>query len=335
MGGIELFILLLIVLFSFLLTYFLVKKWIKIGKELKFVGKDMNKYEKPEVVEAGGFYVILSIIISLLLYISIKMYILGTVHNLLQIFTIITILSLSTIIGALDDFLGWKKGITHWKKVLITSILSLPLIVTASGYTTIHIPFLGAVDLGLLYIFLLIPIGIVGASNAFNMIAGYNGLETLMGMILFSFLGLKAFQVGLLYISTICIIVVSSLTAFLIFNKYPAKVFPGNTFTYGIGALYGSLVIIGNMEKFGVISYTLYFLELLLFLRGLKNGIYKENFGIPDESNNLFEPYDKIYSITHFAIRLNRKLFKKATENRVVITICILQLIISTIAFLI
>ncbi|MEM0379459.1 MAG: glycosyl transferase family 4 [Nanopusillaceae archaeon] len=335
MGGIELFILLLIALFSFLLTYFLVKKWIKIGKELKFVGKDMNKYEKLEVVEAGGFYVIFSIIISLLLYISIKTYILGTIHNLLQIFVIITVLSLSTIIGILDDFLGWKKGIVHWKKVLITGILSLPLIITASGNTIINFPFLGTVNLGLLYIFLLIPIGIVGASNAFNMIAGYNGLETSMGIILFSFLGLKALQVGLLYISTICIIIVSSLISFLIFNKYPAKVFPGNTFTYGIGALYGSLVIIGNMEKFGVISYTLYFLELLLFLRGLKNGIYKENFGIPDKNNNLSEPYDKIYSITHFAIRLNRKLFKKATENRVVVTICILQLIISTIAFLI
>ncbi|MDP2841599.1 MAG: hypothetical protein Q8O17_04910 [Candidatus Methanoperedens sp.] len=38
-------------------------------------------------------------------------------------------------------------------------------------------PFLGTLDIGLLYPLLIIPIGMIGASNAFNMLAGYNGLE--------------------------------------------------------------------------------------------------------------------------------------------------------------
>jgi len=324
-----------ILLFSFLLTYFLVKKWITLGKKLGFVGKDMNKYEKPEVTEMGGFFVLLSISISILLYVALKVYLLKTTFNLLQIFVIETIVSLALIIGVLDDILGWKKGIKHWKKALLTSVLALPLMVTSSGVSVINIPFIGPVDVGILYPLLLVPIGIIGASNAFNMIAGYNGLEASMASILFTSLAIKSYLLGIYYISFVSLIVIFSILAFLIFNKYPAKVFPGNSFTYGIGALYGSLIILGNMEKFGIINYTLYFLELFLFIRGLKDGVYKENFGIPDKNNCLKEPYEKIYSITHFAIRLNRKVFGCATEKRVVLTILILQAIISSISFLI
>jgi len=35
----------------------------------------------------------------------------------------------------------------------------------------------GAVDWGIFYPLAIIPIGIVGAANAYNMLAGYNGLE--------------------------------------------------------------------------------------------------------------------------------------------------------------
>jgi len=321
-------------LFSFLLTYFLVKKWITLGKELGFVGKDLNKYEKPEVTEIGGFFALLSISISILLYVALKVYLIKTTFNLIQIFVIETVISLSLIIGTLDDVLGWKKGIKHWKRVLLTSTLALPLMVTSSGVSVINIPFVGPVNTGILYPLVIVPIGIIGASNAFNMIAGYNGLEASMGLILFLFLAIKSYLIGQYYISFISLIVISSILAFLIFNRYPAKAFPGNSFTYGIGALYGSLIILGNMEKFGLISYTLYFIELLLFIRGLKDRIYKENFGIPDEHNCLKEPYKKVYSITHLAIKINRKLFGCATEKGVVLTIVVLQAIVSLISFL-
>ncbi|RDD52559.1 glycosyl transferase family 4, partial [Nanoarchaeota archaeon NZ13-N] len=209
-----------------------------------------------------------------------------------------------------------------------------PLMVTSSGVSVINIPFIGPIDVGMLYPLVLVPIGIIGASNAFNMIAGYNGLEASMGLILFTSLAIKSYLSGLYYISYTSLITVSSILAFFIFNKYPARVFPGNSFTYGIGALYGSLIILGNMEKFGVITYTLYFIELILFLRGLKDGIYKENFGIPDEKNCLKEPYEKIYSMTHLAIKINKKIFGCATERKVVITLSLLQALICIVSLL-
>ncbi len=56
--------------------------------------------------------------------------------------------------------------------------------------------FLGTLDTGLLYPLLIIPIGMIGASNAFNMLAGYNGLEAGMGIVILSTLGLIAYNTG-------------------------------------------------------------------------------------------------------------------------------------------
>ncbi|RDD52375.1 glycosyl transferase family 4, partial [Nanoarchaeota archaeon NZ13-N] len=99
---IEYFLSIFILLFSFLLTYSLVKRWIVLGKELGLVGRDLNKYEKPEVTEIGGFFVLLSVCISILLYVALKVYLIKTTFNLLQIFVIETVVSLSLIIGILD-----------------------------------------------------------------------------------------------------------------------------------------------------------------------------------------------------------------------------------------
>ncbi|MGC9079279.1 MAG: glycosyl transferase family 4 [Nanopusillaceae archaeon] len=319
---------------SFFISYLLIKKWIPIAKEKGYVGKDMNKYDKPEVAEIGGLYSIIGIIFGLLIYIGLKVYIFNTTENLVHVFAITTLLSLVTILGLFDDILGWKKGLKPWQKPIMTLILSLPLVIISVGVSTINFPFIGKVDLGILFPLLLIPIIITGTSNAFNMIAGYNGLEALMGISLIGALGIKFYQLGYYYLAEISLITVSSILAFLIFNKYPAKVFPGNAFTYGIGSLFGTLVILGDIEQFGLILFILYFLELFLFIRGLLNGVYKENFGIPNENNELDEPYDKIYSVTHLAIKINKKLFKKATEKSVVYTIVFLQIIITIIAFI-
>jgi UDP-N-acetylglucosamine--dolichyl-phosphate N-acetylglucosaminephosphotransferase len=206
--------------------------------------------------------------------------------------------------------------------------------IISAGNSYINLPFIGEVNLGILYPLLIVPIVIMGTSNAFNMIAGYNGLEGSMGILLIGAVGLKSYLIGNYYLAEISLITIFSIIAFLIFNWYPSKVFPGNAFTYGIGSLFGAIVILGNFEKFGLILFTLYFLELILFIRGLLNHVYKENFGIPDENNNLKEPYNKIYSITHLAIRINRKLFGKATEKMVVYTIILLQIVITITAFL-
>jgi UDP-N-acetylglucosamine--dolichyl-phosphate N-acetylglucosaminephosphotransferase len=323
----EILIAILPLILSFFISYYLIKKWIPVAHREGYVGKDMNKYNKPEVAEIGGLYAIIGTMFGILLYIGLKVYILGTTQNLVEVFSILTLLSLTTILGLFDDILGWKKGIKPLQKMILSFILALPLMIISAGNSYINLPFIGEVNLGILYPLLIVPIVIMGTSNAFNMIAGYNGLEGSMGILLIGAVGLKSYLTGNYYLAEISLITIFSILAFLIFNWYPSKVFPGNAFTYGIGSLFGTIVILGNFEKFGLILFTLYFLELI-------NHVYKENFGIPDENNNLKEPYNKIYSITHLAIKINRTLFGKATEKMVVYTIVLLQIVITIAAFL-
>ena len=61
-----------------------------------------------------------------------------------------------------------------------------------AGQTIMHVPFIGAVDFGLIYPLLIIPIGVIGATNGLNLLAGHNGLEAGLVAIIFSVLGLIA-----------------------------------------------------------------------------------------------------------------------------------------------
>lgn len=328
-------VILIPLIISLISSFTLLSYWIKIAKERNFVGKDMNKLEEIYVPEAGGICVSFSILLGILLYLFLKRYILLSDTNIDRILTILVILLLASFLGFIDDILGWKKGLKPWQKVIFTFPISIPLVVMKFGYSKITIPFIGTIDFGILYPLLLIPIGIIGAANAFNMLAGYNGLEASLAIILFLNLFLKFLFLNELWLAYLSLIVIFSIIAFLKYNWYPAKVFPGDAFTYSIGSLFATFVILGNIEKFGLLLFILYFLEFLLFLRGIKKGIYKENFGIPLKDGSLKEPYKEIYSVTHLAIRILRKLKGKAYEKEVTFLIILIQLVISIVAWLI
>ena len=329
MASMTLFLLILIpCIFAFLITFLMLKRWIIIAHSIGYVGVDMNKYEKPKVAEPGGPFVVLGIVTGIFLYLFIEQYFLKNIHNLIEILAVLVVVLLAGYLGVFDDLLGWKKGLKPWQKPLFTLPFAVPIVVLKLGETKMALPFIGTIDFGILYPLLLVPIGIMGTANGFNMIAGYNGLEAVMAILLFSGIAIKSFLIGKYYITIISLITISSILAFLYFNKYPARIFPGDSFTHPIGALYGSLIIIGNMEKFGIILFSLYFLEALLFLRGLKEGIYKENFGIPDENNCLKPPYKKIYSLTHLPLFLLRKIKKCVKETDVILFLAMMQLLV-------
>ncbi|MEM4824950.1 MAG: glycosyl transferase family 4, partial [Desulfurococcaceae archaeon] len=130
------------------------------------------------------------------------------------------------------------------------------------------------------------------------------------------------------------VIALSTLLVFYNYNKYPARVFPGNSLTYGYGAFYASVVIYGNFEKFGLMMFALYFIEFSLFVRGLVNRVYKENFGKVADNGDLMPPYDKVYSLTHLAIKMNILIKGNCREIDVVKVIAILQVMTGLMAVL-
>ncbi|MCC6041168.1 MAG: glycosyl transferase family 4 [Desulfurococcaceae archaeon] len=314
------------ILVSATIAKYTLKWWLRVGMELGFKGRDMNKPGEYYAVEGGGLWVILSSVFGLLCYVALDTYIDG-VKGPIPLLSIITTLLLAGLIGYIDDSLGWKKGISPIARVLFTIPISLPLVAVKAGKTRVELPLVGVVDLGLLYSVLVVPVGIVGASNAFNMIAGYNGLEALQGLVLLSMISTLAFIKGIYEVIYVSLPVIASILIFYAwYNRYPAKVFPGNSFTYGLGAFYASLAVYWDMEKYAVLSFTLYFLELLLFLRGLYHGVYKENYARVLSDGTLLPPYNKSYSVTHLAMKAVRAIKGSCRELDVVYFIAGLQL---------
>jgi len=323
----------LILLFSFVLTVFLTRRWIRSAKAAKLVGKDMNKQDYPSIPRSGGLVVAIVICFSLLFYIFLKTFsLLGTPStHIVEVFAISATVLLAGFIGFIDDVLGWKEGLTQLQKVLLTVPIALPLTVINAGQSIIQLPILGNVDLGMLYPLLVVPLGVIGATNGFNLLAGYNGLEASMGLVIFAVFGFTGLYVGKLWIAFIAFIVYACLLAFLAFNWYPAKVFPGNSFTYAIGALIATLAILGDMERIALWLFMPYFLEILLYFRARvidKMGDVQA-FAKPNKDGSLEMPYKKVYDTTHFAIWFLKRVKGKVYERDVVLFLIAVQALIA------
>ncbi|MFA5364284.1 MAG: glycosyl transferase family 4 [Candidatus Bathyarchaeia archaeon] len=318
-----------IVLLSFVLTIFLTGKWIKSANKSNLVGKDMNKPDYPVVPRSGGLIVAVVICFSLLIYIFLKTFsLLGTPSlNVVEALAITATVLLAGFIGFIDDVLGWKDGLSQMQKVLLTIPIALPLVVINAGQSVIVLPVLGNVDLGLLYPLLIIPIGIIGATNGYNLLAGYNGLEASMGLVIFGTFGFTSLLIGQLWIALISFIVFASLLGFLVFNWYPAKTFPGNAFSYAVGALVGTLAILGNMERIAVWLFVPYFFEILLYFKArvIDNMGDVQAFAKPNPDGSLEMPYEHIYDMTHFALWFLKKVKTKVYEKDIVVFLIVVE----------
>lgn len=314
---------------AFLGTVYLSKRWIIVAKNINLIGKDMNKYSKPPVAEGGGVAIIIAVIFSILAYIFFKTFLMGSNSNLINIFAILTTVTLAGFIGFMDDVLGWLKGLRQRTKVLLTIMIALPLVVINAGQSTVILPCIGTIDFGLLYPLLIVPIAIIGAANGYNLLAGYNGLEAGMGVVIVSTLSYIALLNGYLWLTMIGIITVASLIGFLMFNWYPSKIFPGDSMTYTLGALIASMAILGNMQTVAVILFIPYFIDALFLVRARNTSVVA--FAIPDRNNALKMPYKKCYDTTHLAIYLIGKFKKNVYERDVVLSILGLEALLGVI----
>jgi len=289
---------------------------------LGYVDKDVNKLNKPLIPKIGGISVILGFVVALLLSLQLSSQV-NTIFLLAAINTVILI----AFLGLVDDIMNLRDRY----RVLLPLFAALPLMVVKAGTSVMGVPFLGDIDFNLgvimlpyngplelnLYILLLIPMGVVACSNLINLLAGFNGLEAGSGFIIFSTLALAVLLTnGSPVALFLAIAMGAACLGFLLYNWYPAKIFPGNITTYAIGATVAAAVIIGNMERIGAILLSPQIAEFLLKVR---TKFQAENFGKPDKQGRLH--YDgPVSSLTH----LTMKLFKP-TEQQLVLYLLALQ----------
>lgn len=322
-------ILIIPLLLAFFATFFVIPAWIKRAKKAGLTGKDMHKKDKKEIAEAGGITVLFGFVSGVLVYIAIKtFYFKGLDINLIEILALLSSVLIVGIIGLIDDILGWKIGMNKRIRIILLIFASIPLAVINAGHSTMM-----GIEFGILYPLFLVPLGIVGASATFNFLAGYNGLEASQGILILSALAIVNYITGTPGLSLICLIMVVCLSAFLIYNKTPAIIFPGDVLTYPVGALIAIIAILGNIEKIAVIFFIPYIIEVVLKTRGK---LEKQSFAKLNSSGYLETPYDKIYGLEHFAIKVLKKIkpSKNVKEQDVVYFINAIQIVFILIGFL-
>jgi len=316
--------LLLPLILSFFLTLFFTPIWIRKTKNIGLIWEDMNKFGHPKnVAGSGGLIVTLSFVFGVLFYIAIKTFILKTNITTLEIFALLSTILISLLIGFIDDILGWVHGgLSRKFRIILLFFAAVPLIVINAGVSEMM-----GVEFGLYFPLLIIPLGIIGATATFNFLAGYNGLEASQGIIILSALAIVTFFTGTSWLSIIALIMIFSLFAFYLFNKFPAKIFPGDTLTYPIGALIACIAILGNIEKIVVFFFIPYIIETILKVRGK---LKKYSFAEPHEDGSLENKYEKFYGLEHVAIFFLKKIKKngKVYEKDVVMLINIFQIFI-------
>ena len=307
---------------SFLVVLYLTPWLIRYLRRINLTVKDQNKKNKPLVPISGGIAVMAGLFMGIMTYVFFQTFYFHYEYPTIYLFAGLTTIIMITLVGFVDDLLIKSKnessGLKQWQKPILTLTAAIPLMVVNAGMTAIWIPFIGRTDLGLLYPLLLIPIGVIGAANMVNMLAGFNGLEAGLGLMYTGSLGLYALYNNRLEASIIALAIFCSLLVFIIFNWTPAKVLPGDSLTYLLGAALAIIAIVGNIEKAALIISIPFFIEFFLKLRGnFKN----QSYGYALENGKVKSLYDKIYSIPHlFTIK------GKYTEKQIVIFTLLLYL---------
>ncbi len=119
----------------------------------------------------------------------------------------------------------------------------------------------------------------------------------------------------------------AALAGFIRYNWYPAKILPGDSLTYLLGSMVAAGVIVGNMERSGILVMSPFIIEFFLKLRVKFKATC---LGKLREDGKLDPPYGrKIYSWTHFLMNL-----RSMTEKQVTIALILIQLGFTIVLFL-
>lgn len=193
--------------------------------------------------------------------------------------TVITLgLLLFGLIGFLDDYIKIIKkrnlGLRAWQKIVGQTVFGLFL--GYMGYLSgpyLLIPFMETpIYLGWLYVpFMLIVF--LAVTNAVNLTDGLDGLASSVSVMTALFFVAAAMKYGQEDIAYGTLALIGGCLGFLIFNKYPAKVFMGDTGSLAIGGAFGAIAMLLHMQLYLILVGIVFVMETLSVI--IQVGSYK------------------------------------------------------------
>jgi len=269
--------------FSLIFGQFIINFLSKIqpkGQPIREDGPETHIIKKTGTPTMGGVLIILSVLISSLLWIDLK-----------NSFVWIGLLSLTIfgLIGLIDDYKKIKSNSSNGLKATTRIVLQLFLALSISLIilnilddnidTSIAFPFFKNLIVNFGYFYLVISLFIIiGSANAVNLTDGLDGLAIVPVMIVamtFAFIAYVSGNIvfsdyllinyipGTGELSVLCGALIGSALGFLWFNAPPAKVFMGDTGSLALGATIGSIAIMVKHEIVLAIAGGLFVLETL------------------------------------------------------------------------
>lgn len=171
------------------------------------------------------------------------------------------------LIGFLDDMLKiihkHNEGLTSKQKFLLQLLFSV--IAAWYGYTVIgtkiSVLFTNVqVNLGCFFI-PFVMFYFVALTNAVNLTDGLDGLNASVTIIVMIFFALVSFKTGHESVSVFSVALIGGLIGFLKYNKYPAKVFMGDTGSIALGGAISTILLILKNPLIIIIVGGIYVLE--------------------------------------------------------------------------
>ncbi len=323
---------------SFAASYLVIPVFNRFMVAAGIVGRDIMKKSGKPIADMGGPGVIIGFVLGVFFFIGFEVFALNNTGDLVNILASLNTILLITIIGIFDVLTSLmkrregkgifesmkRKGIPPWLYFFIPLPAAVPLMAVNAGITSMVFPFVGRVQLGMIYPLILVPLAVLCCSNATNFFAGFNGLEAGMGIVLHASLGVFALATNHLAAAVIALAFAAALVSFLRYNWYPAKVFPGDL-NYTIGAVAACVTVLGNMEKFAILCFMPWIIEAVL---KAFSGFKAENYGILQEDGAVKPREEKVRSLTHVVMRSGR-----FTEKQVTTILIILEVVVCGVAF--
>jgi UDP-N-acetylglucosamine--dolichyl-phosphate N-acetylglucosaminephosphotransferase len=237
----------------FALTPFLIKALEKRNSTVK----DYHRKGGAMVARPGGPSLIAGILIS------------GTVlyafFPMTEIIAILITTALAFLVGLVDD----KKVMGGWFKPLALAATAIPILLLGVYDTDLSFPLFGEVRIPLLYIgIIVIMIPITG--NTINSIDVLNGVASGFMVIAGSAITISLIILQNYEIAILSLLLVFVSLAFYKYHKYPSKIFPGDSGALTLGAMYGAIAIVGQVEVIAAIALGPAIFNSFLFLSSMK-----------------------------------------------------------------
>ena len=158
-------------------------------------------------------------------------------------------------VGVIDDTInifGTGRGAAGLRgpvKFFLITVVGLVLgwfFAVKLGWTTIWIPFLGNLEIGIIGMIAVFAFAVVATSNAVNITDGLDGLSGGLAMMAYGAYGIIALFQGNILLFGFCMTVVGWLLSYIWFNVPPARFMMGDTGSFALGAGLGVVSMMTN-----------------------------------------------------------------------------------------